>query len=82
MNLIRIEKVQEMTTFGKSTIWELAGDENSDFPKAEKLSARVTVWKENEIIEWIESKFLKNAQNSHKKESLKKKKQNTLDEES
>lgn len=57
MNLIRIERVQELTTFGKSTIWELAGEENGTFPKARKLSKRVTVWIEEEIIEWINLQF-------------------------
>ena len=62
MNLIRIEKVQELTTFGKSTIWELAGEEQGTFPKARKLSPRVTVWLESEVIEWIKLQF-----NNHSK---------------
>ena len=60
MNLIRIEKVQKLTTFGKSTIWELSSDENSSFPKPKKLSPRVTIWIQEEIEEWIQLQLSKN----------------------
>jgi len=51
--LIRINQVMDKTGLAKSTIWLWV--KNHKLPKSIKLSPRVTVWKECEIDEWIES---------------------------
>jgi len=51
--LIRIPKVMEKTGLARSTIWLFV--KNGKLPKPIKLSERVTVWKESEIIDYINS---------------------------
>ncbi len=48
---LRITQVIEKTSIARSTIW-LWVKENR-FPKPIKISARVTVWQEEEIDEWM-----------------------------
>ncbi|MCF6243874.1 MAG: AlpA family phage regulatory protein [Sulfurovum sp.] len=50
----RIQKVMERTGLCKSTIWLWAKE--GKFPKAIKLSRRVTVWNMAEIDAWLKSK--------------------------
>lgn len=50
----RIQKVMELTGLCKSTIWLWAKE--GKFPKAIKLSARVTVWNMAEVDAWLKSK--------------------------
>ncbi|NQY21925.1 MAG: AlpA family phage regulatory protein [Campylobacteraceae bacterium] len=52
---LRVSEVVNKTGVAKSTIW-LWVKENK-FPKPIKLSPRITVWAEDKIEEWIESKF-------------------------
>lgn len=54
MNGIRIERVIEITTVGKSTIWSWVAE--GKFPKPIKLSARISIWDEDEIYKWLEEK--------------------------
>lgn len=54
MNLLRVKEVAKKTSAGKSTIWGWVKD--GKFPKPIKLSDRISVWKESDIDEWIESK--------------------------
>ena len=61
MNLLRIKDVVKKTTIGKSTIWQWVEEEK--FPKPIKLSERISVWKDSDIDEWIESKI--NQRNSY-----------------
>ena len=51
--LIRIPKVMEKTGLARSTVWLFV--KNGKLPKPIKLSERVTVWKESEIIDYINS---------------------------
>ncbi len=55
MNLLRIDDVVKKTSIGKSTIWVWVKEEK--FPKPIKLSERISVWKESDIDEWVESKI-------------------------
>jgi prophage regulatory protein len=50
----RILRVMEKTGLCRSTIWLWAKE--GKFPKAIKLSARVTVWDMAEIDAWLKSK--------------------------
>ena len=56
-SLVRINSVMEQTGLAKSTVWLWVKEEK--LPKPIKLSARVTVWKQSELDEWIESQVLK-----------------------
>jgi prophage regulatory protein len=53
--LIRIPRVMELVGIKKSTVWLWV--KQGKLPKPKKLSSRVTVWKESEIIEFIEKNF-------------------------
>ena len=50
-NFLRIKDVMKMTGIAKSTIWLWVSE--GKFPKPIKLSPRITIWKENEIAEWM-----------------------------
>lgn len=51
--LVRLPYVTEKTGLAKSTVWLFV--KNGKLPKPIKLSERVTVWKESEIIAYINS---------------------------
>jgi prophage regulatory protein len=51
--LIRIEEVSSITTLAKSTIWAKVA--NGAFPKPIKLGTNVSVWRESDIADWIET---------------------------
>ena len=51
---IRLQDVMRKTGIAKSTIWLWVKEDK--FPKPIKLSARITVWDESEIENWIELK--------------------------
>lgn len=55
MNFLRIKDVMKKTGLAKSTIWLWIKE--GKIPKPIKLSERVTVWKESDIDDWIESKI-------------------------
>ena len=44
-----------MLSIGESTIWKLVADESSGFPKPIKISPRLTVWMEQDILDWLSS---------------------------
>jgi len=53
--LLRIEDVSNKTTLAKSTIWLKLSQ--GKFPKPTKISSAISVWKESDIDNWIESFF-------------------------
>lgn len=59
LKLLRIEDVAVKTTLAKSTIWLKVAQ--GDFIAPAKIGG-VTVWKESDVDNWIESQFAK----SHK----------------
>ena len=53
---LRINQLVDYLNMGRSTIWAKASNPNDTFPKAIKLSERVSVWRKSEINSWVESK--------------------------
>jgi prophage regulatory protein len=52
---LRLPQVLERIPVSKSTWW--AGVKNGTFPRPVKISARITVWSEQEIDEYVNSTF-------------------------
>jgi prophage regulatory protein len=52
---IRLPRVCELTGVSPATVWRFARIDTT-FPKPFKISANVTVWRENEIVNWIARK--------------------------
>lgn len=52
--LIRVLTVATMLSVSRSTVWRWSKFK-PEFPRPIKISTRVTVWKLNEIQEWLES---------------------------
>ncbi|OLP05153.1 helix-turn-helix transcriptional regulator [Rhodoferax antarcticus] len=52
--LLRLPRVQDLTGFGKSSIY--AGVKTGTFPAPVRLSARAVGWRESDIFQWIESR--------------------------
>ena len=49
--LLRLPQVAEMLSVSKSTVWLYS--RNGTLPKPTKLSPRVTVWKESDVLALI-----------------------------
>ncbi|MCL1077047.1 AlpA family transcriptional regulator [Parashewanella spongiae] len=54
MKLIKLKDVMNLTSLSRATIYRFMAQQQ--FPKQVVLSARSVVWRESEIIEWIEEK--------------------------
>lgn len=52
----RVKDLAEMLDMGESTIWKLCSNEDSDFPRPIKITPRLTVWKDEDIQAWLDSK--------------------------
>ena len=48
---LRISQVLELIPIGRSTLW--AKIKRGEFPKPEKLSAKIAVWRESDIQAYI-----------------------------
>jgi predicted DNA-binding transcriptional regulator AlpA len=53
--LLKVEKVASILSISKSHVWAQVND-NPDFPKPFKLSARQTRWKLSEVDAYIEAR--------------------------
>lgn len=53
-SLLRLPDVQKLTGLSRSSVYRL--EANGDFPKRVRLSERATAWREQELIDWIESR--------------------------
>jgi prophage regulatory protein len=53
--LLRITCVMEQTGLAKSAVW--LWTKQGKLPQPIKLSARVTVWKQSELNEWIQNQL-------------------------
>jgi predicted DNA-binding transcriptional regulator AlpA len=53
--LLKVEKVASILSISKSHVWAQVND-NLDFPKPFKLSARQTRWKLSEVDAYIEAR--------------------------
>ena len=51
--LIRIQQVMYLTGLARSTVWLFV--KKGKLPPPIKLSVRVTVWKESEILQYLDS---------------------------
>ena len=51
--LYRIGELTKVLSLSKSTIWKLTREKS--FPQPSKLTDRITVWKDTDIHEWIDS---------------------------
>jgi len=51
--LLRPKQVLEIIPFSKSTLWQRVND--GTFPQPLKLSQRVTVWRESDIVAFLEN---------------------------
>ena len=54
MKFIKLKDVMNLTSLSRATIYRYIAQQQ--FPKQVVLSARAVVWRESEIIEWIEEK--------------------------
>ena len=52
-DLYRIKDLTIKLGLSKSTIWKLTREKS--FPQPSKLTDRITVWKDRDIEEWIDS---------------------------
>ncbi len=53
IKLLRISDVANKTTLAKSTLWGKIA--KGQFPKPIKISPAISVWKESDVDDWIES---------------------------
>jgi prophage regulatory protein len=52
----RVKDLAVMLSMGESTIWKLTSDKSSNFPQPIKITPRLTLWMDEDITNWIESK--------------------------
>lgn len=52
--LLRVSEVAEKFAVSKASIWNWAKDK-PDFPKPQKLTSKVTVWKLSELDDYIDN---------------------------
>ena len=61
-SLLRLPDVQKLTGLSRSSVYRL--EAIGDFPKRVHLSERATAWRENELLDWIESRPRVNEQST------------------
>lgn len=54
--IIRLREVMQKTGLSKTTVYRLAGDDNSDFPALVRLTPATVGWYESEVNAWIDSR--------------------------
>ena len=54
-NIIKINEVQKLTTFSRSTIYRLASQ--GKFPKPFKLSERSSGWIAQEVLDYLDNRI-------------------------
>lgn len=55
----RVKDLAEMLSMGESTIWKLCSDKDSNFPQPIKITSRLTLWKDEDIQAWLDTKNAK-----------------------
>ena len=53
-SLLRLPDVQKLTGLSRSSVYRL--EATGDFPKRVRLSERATAWREDELLEWVDSR--------------------------
>ncbi len=54
LNLVAINRVRELTSLGKSTIYRLIAD--NKFPRPVKLTERRVAWRETDLRDWLDGR--------------------------
>ena len=54
LRMLRFAAVRERTGLSRSTIWRL--EQSGSFPRHRRISPNAVAWREDEVVEWIESK--------------------------
>lgn len=57
--MLRLPEVMRLTGLGRDAIYRLGRE--GQFPRARKLSAHATAWREDELREWIETRPVSDA---------------------
>jgi len=60
-NIIKINKVRELTTFSNSTIYRLVA--KGEFPSQIKLAERSSGWIEQEVLGYLDNRIQKSRGN-------------------
>ena len=55
--VIKVGRVKEITKLSIPSIYRLAADETSTFPKPFKMSERASVWLEQEVLDYIDERI-------------------------
>ncbi len=53
-SLLRLPDVQKLTGLSRSSVYRL--EATGDFPKRVRLSERATAWREDELLEWLDTR--------------------------
>ena len=61
-SLLRLPDVRKVTGLSRSSIYRL--ESTGDFPKRVRLSERACAWRENELLDWIDSRPRVNEQSA------------------
>ena len=60
--ILRLSEVERLTGLKKSTIYALAKDEESTFPRQFRIHRRLAGWSEAAVLTWIQSCIQEGAQ--------------------
>ncbi len=52
--MLTVDQVAALCNLGVSTVWKLAKDERSGFPKPIYFGTRTTRWKAKDIHDWVD----------------------------
>ncbi|WP_407161008.1 helix-turn-helix transcriptional regulator [Aeromonas caviae] len=59
VTMLRRQQVEKMTTYSRSTIYELMS--KGSFPKPVRLGPNRVAWRERDVIAWLESRCVNAA---------------------
>ena len=60
--LIDLHAVCTTCGLGKSTVYALSIDPNSDFPRKVRLNSRTVRWSETAILQWVQNRINQSAE--------------------
>ena len=50
----RVKDLSQILSMGESTIWKMV--RNNNFPKPQKITERLTIWRRQDILDWVNRK--------------------------
>ena len=59
LTMLRRKQVEEITSLSRSTIYDMMS--KGLFPKPVRLGAQRVAWRERDIVEWLESRYVNAA---------------------